>query len=58
MASKDVENQREIYPYPGSKSKSEVWRYFGFYRSTDEKHSQHDKSNLLTNLLKLTNKDT
>ena len=28
----ELEDQREIYPYSGSKSKSEVWKYFGFYR--------------------------
>ena len=26
------DDQREILPYPGTKSKSEVWKYFGFYR--------------------------
>ena len=27
---KDAE--REILPFPGTKSMSEVWKYFGFYR--------------------------
>ena len=47
-SNKDVEaeNQREIYLYPGSKSKSRVWRYFGFYRKaaglpTKNTYSQH-----------------
>ena len=57
IASKDVEveDQREIYLYPGSKSKSEVWRYFGFYRKaagppTKNTFSQHYKSNQPTTM--------
>ena len=26
------DDEREILPYPGTKSKPEVWKYFGFYR--------------------------
>ena len=54
--SKDVEAEnREIYLYPGSKSKSEVWRYFDFYRKeagspAKNTYSQHYKSNLSTTM--------
>ena len=27
------DDEREILPYIGNKSKSEVWKYFGFYRT-------------------------
>ena len=26
------DNEGEILPYPGTKSKSGIWKYFGFYR--------------------------
>ncbi|XP_033727713.1 uncharacterized protein LOC117317038 [Pecten maximus] len=29
------ENLREIYPNPGSKTKSDVWKFFGFYKIND-----------------------
>ena len=54
--SKDVEAEnREIYLYSGSKSKSEVWRYFDFYRKeagspAKNTYSQHYKSNLSTTM--------